>query len=152
MEPLAHDCFNNHFSSDYGTPAKNTPLIDGLNDKEPADTSCCIDYSTSLSCSTKDSTISDLTIPSVFSSDSYLSTSTIRSRNTVNKAATRKGGKINRNIRCYCSGRIPNGKRYLKITLWFCNVCSKFNKKVCYCKLLGRDCFENHKVSFLENR
>ena len=31
-ERLAQDCFNNNFSSDSGTPAKNIPLLDEVDD------------------------------------------------------------------------------------------------------------------------
>ena len=53
-----------------------------------------------------------------------------------------KEGEIyNMTIRGYCNGRFPNGNIFLEITLCFLNGCTKFNKKACYCKHLGCDCF-----------
>ena len=33
LESLAQDCFNNNLSSDSGTPAKNIPLLDEVDDE-----------------------------------------------------------------------------------------------------------------------
>ena len=139
-------CFSNPFSSDSGTPAKNIPLLDGLNDEEPVATRCHIYFTNDQYHTTQGIP------PQCFSPASYFSTSTLRSQHTVNKAETREGGDFNRTLGSYCSGRLSNRKICLKITLWFCNGYSNVNNKVHYFKLLGCDCFETHVVSFLENR
>ena len=60
-ERLAQDCFNNNFSSDSGTPAKNTPLLDKVDDEDTVSTFRSLQFSTSISPSAAVSTILDLT-------------------------------------------------------------------------------------------
>ena len=48
-ERLAQDCFNNHFSSDSGTPAKNIPHLDEVDDEETVSTCRSLQFSTSIS-------------------------------------------------------------------------------------------------------
>ena len=60
-ERLAQDCFNNNFSSDSGTPAKNIPLLDEVDDEYTVSTCRSLKFSTSISPSAAVSTISDLT-------------------------------------------------------------------------------------------
>ena len=60
-ERLAQDCFNNKFSYDSGTPAKNIPLLDEVDDEDTVSTCRSLQFSTSISPSAAISTISDLT-------------------------------------------------------------------------------------------
>ena len=89
--------------------------------------------------------------PSFLSPTSSFSVSTFRLQHTVAKAETKEGQKYTRIPRGCCSGRLHNGKRCYKRTLCFWNWFSKFNKKVRYCKLLGRDCLETRVESLLDN-
>ena len=60
-ERLAQDCFNNNFSSDSGTPAKNIPLLDEVDDEDTVSTFRALQFYTSISPSAAVSTISNLT-------------------------------------------------------------------------------------------
>ena len=60
-ERLSQDCFNNKFSSDSGTPAKNIPLLDKVDDEDTVSTFRSLQLSTSVSPSAAVSNISDLT-------------------------------------------------------------------------------------------
>ena len=65
----------------------------------------------------------------------------VRLKCTAEKEGAKEGGIYNRTVRGYFNRRLPNGRRCLKRTILFCNVCTKFNKKAYYCKHLSRDCF-----------
>ena len=89
LESLAHNCFNNPFSTDSGDLAKNIHLFDGLNGKHTTATQHIIDFTTYPSHATQDRTIYDLLILSVLYPASSLSISTLSSQNIVSKAKTR---------------------------------------------------------------
>ena len=46
---------------------------------------------------------------------------------------------------------ITNGNILYKKTCWFLNFRFKFDKKVYYCKLLARECFETHVEYLFDN-
>ena len=99
-ERLAQDCFNNNFSSDSGTPAKNIPLLDEVNDESTVSTCRSLKFSTSFSPSAAVSNISDLTQ----SSASHF----------AEKEEAKMGGRYNRLTRGYCSSKLPNRNRCLQ--------------------------------------
>ena len=130
-EILAQDCFNNNFSYYSGTPAKNIPILDEVYDEDTVFTCRSLQFSTSISPSAAVSNISDLTQ----SSASHFS----------EKEEANLGGRYNRLTRGYCSRKMPNGKRCLQRSLWFCNECRGFNnKRVYYCRHVHRNCFAMH--------
>ena len=61
LERLAQDYFNNHFSSDSGTPENNIPPHDEADDEDTFSTCRSLQFSTYVSPSTAVSTILDLT-------------------------------------------------------------------------------------------
>ena len=61
LERLAQDCFKNNFSSDRGTPAKNIPPLDEVDDEDTVSTCRSLQFYTYISPSAAISTISDLT-------------------------------------------------------------------------------------------
>ena len=66
------------------------------------------------------------------------------------KKKAKLGGRYNRLTRGYCSRKLPNGKRCLHRSLWFCNGCHGFNnKKVYYCRHVHRNCFGMHHDSLV---
>ena len=135
-ERLSQDCFNNKFSSDRGTPAKNIPPLDEVYDEDTVYTCRSLKFSTSIYPSAAVSTIYDLT------------------QNSVSHFAEKQKAKIrggyNRITRGYCSRKLPNGNRCLQISLWFCNGCNGFrNKRVYYCQHVHRNCFEMHHDSLV---
>ena len=78
-----------------------------------------------------------VTINSISLSASTLADCTIGSQYITEKETAKEGGRYNSTARCYYNGGLPNGRICLKITLWFLNVCNRFNKKACYCKILA---------------
>ena len=114
-ERLAQYCFNNNFSSDRGTPEKNIPPLDEVDDEDTVSTWRSLQFYTSISPSAAVSTISDLTQ----SSASHFS----------EKEEAKLGGRYNRLTRGYCSWKLPKGKICLQRSLWFCNGCHGFNNK-----------------------
>ena len=60
------------------------------------------------------------------------------------KKKLNRGGVYNRLTRDYCPGKFNNLNRCLQISLWFCKVCNRFNKKVYYCRQVRCNCFETH--------
>ena len=82
LEKISHDCFNNPFSIDTGTPAKNTPILDEVNYGYPVAIFCHIYFCTSLSYHTQDSNISDLTVAIASLSASSFSTYFLHSQPT----------------------------------------------------------------------
>ena len=63
-EQLAQDCFKNTFSPDIGTPAKNIPPLDEVDDGYTVSTFRALYFSSCISPSTSVSTISDMTLNS----------------------------------------------------------------------------------------
>ena len=61
LERISQDCFNNNFSSDRGTPAKNIPRLDEVDEKDTVSTCHSLQFCASISPSAAVSTISDLT-------------------------------------------------------------------------------------------
>ena len=76
------DCFNNSFSTDTGTPSKNIPPLDEVNDVEIVYTCRELHFSSSSSRSTEVSTIYDLTLNSASFSAYYSVASSIRYQRT----------------------------------------------------------------------
>ena len=64
LEKLAQDSFNNHFSPDSGTPTKNIPPLDEVDDGDTVSTCCALHFSSFTSPSAAVSTISDMTLNS----------------------------------------------------------------------------------------
>ena len=63
-ERLAQDCFNNKFSPDRETPAKNIPPLDEVDDGDTVSTCCALQFSSCISPSAAVSTISDMALNS----------------------------------------------------------------------------------------
>ena len=126
-ERLAQDFFNNKFSPDIGTPAKNIPPIDEVYDGDTVSTCRALQFSSCISLSTAVSTISDMTLNSA-------STIYIGSEHIAEKEEAKLGGRYNMLSRGYFSGNLPNGKICLHISLWFYKGYNRFNKKVYYCQ------------------
>ena len=136
LKRLAQDCFNNNFSSDSGTPAKNIPLLDEVDDEDTVYTCRSLQFSTSISPSAAVSTISDLTQ----SSASHFS----------EKEEAKLGGIYNRLTGVYGSRKFSTRKICLQRSLWFCNGCHGFNnKRVYYCRHVHRNCFAMHHDSLV---
>ena len=104
----------------------------------------CTKFFSSVFLSTEFSTIANITLNS-----GSLLTSTIGSQQTVERERAWEGGIYNCINRCYCSGRLSNGKIFLSRILWFCNGCARFNKKKYYCQQDGLDWFATHHASLV---
>ena len=141
-EGLTQDCFNNKFSSDRGTPAKNIPPLDEVDDGDTFSICHALQFSSCISPSADVSTISDMTKNSA-------STISIGSEHIAKKEEAKQGGRYNRLSRGYCSRKLPNGNRCLQRSLWFCKVFNSFNKRVYYCQQVHRNCFEMHHDSLV---
>ena len=63
-ERLAEDCFNNKFSPDRETPAKNTPPLDEADDGDTVSTCRALQFSSCIYPSAAVRTISDMTLNS----------------------------------------------------------------------------------------
>ena len=61
---IAHDCFNNTFSPDRGTPEKNTPPLDDINCGDTVSTCRELHFSSCIYPSAAVSTISNITLNS----------------------------------------------------------------------------------------
>ena len=61
---LAQDSFNNNFSPDSGTPAKNVPPLDEVDGGDTVSTCRVLHFSSCISPSAADSTISDMNLNS----------------------------------------------------------------------------------------
>ena len=135
-EKLAQYFFNNPFSTDRGTPSNNIPPLDEFDDVDTFSTCRALHFSIYVSPSAAVRTIFDMTLNSA-------SSISIGSQHIAQKEEAKQGGRYNRLTRCYCSGKLPNGKRCLQIRLWFCKGCNGFNnKRVYYCQQVHRNCFE----------
>ena len=64
LERLAQDCFNNRFSPDRVTPAKNIPTLDEVDDGDTVSTCRALQFSSCISPSAAVSTISDMILNS----------------------------------------------------------------------------------------
>ena len=122
-EQLSQDCFNNTFSPDRGTPANNIPPLDDFDDVDRVSTCRALHFYSCTYPSAAVSTISDMTLNSA-------STISIGSEHISEKEESKQGGRYNRLTRGYCSGKFTNGNICLQRSLWFCNGCNRFNKKV----------------------
>ena len=60
-ERLAQDCFNNQFLPDRGTPSKNIPPLDEVDDRDTVSTCRALQFPSCISPSADVSTISDMT-------------------------------------------------------------------------------------------
>ena len=110
LERLAQDCFNNNFSPDRGTPEKNIPHLDEVNDGDTVSTFRALKFSICINPSSAASTVSNMTLNSA-------STVSIFSEPTYEKEEAKDGWRYNRFGRGYCSGKLTNVKRCLKRSL-----------------------------------
>ena len=62
LELISIDCFNNRFSNYTGTPEKNTPLLDEVDEVDTVSNYCALPFSRSIYPYTEISTISYITI------------------------------------------------------------------------------------------
>ena len=141
-ERLAQHCFNNHFPPDSGTPEKNIPPLDEVDDGDTIYNLCAIHFYGCIYPSAAARNICDIT---QYSASSIY----IGYQNIAEKEEAREGGRYNRLTRGYCPGRLTNGKRRLKRSLWFCKECNSFNKQMYYFRQVGRDCFTTHHKSLI---
>ena len=142
-ERLAQDNFNNKLSYDRGTPAKNIPPLDDVNDEDTVSTCRVLQFCSCISPSASVSTISDMTQNSA-------STISIGSEHFSEKEEAKLRGRYNRLTRGYCLQRFPNVNRCLQRSLWFFNGCNVFNKKrMYYCQQVHHNCFEMHHGSLV---
>ena len=111
-ERLSQDCFNNPFSPDSGTPAKNIPPLYEVDDGDKVSTCHALNFSSCIYCSTVASTISDITQYSA-------SSISIGSQHISEIEEAREGGRYNRITIVYYSGRLTNGKIFLNRILGF---------------------------------
>ena len=95
-EQLALYLFNNPFSTDTGTPAKNIPLLYEVDDGKKVYTFHALHFSSSSSCSTEVIPISDLNIYSSSSSSYNTVASIIEYKNDAIKEVNRECGWYNR--------------------------------------------------------
>ena len=65
------------------------------------------------------------------------------------KEEAKQGERYNSLTRGSCSGKLPNGNICLHVSLLFCKGCSRFNKKVYYCRNVCPNCFETHHYSLV---
>ena len=136
-ERLAKYCFNNKFSPDRETSEKNTPTLDDVDYGDTGSTCRALQFSSCISPSPAVITISYMTLNSA-------SIISIGSEHIYKKEEAKYGGRYNKLSRGYCSGKLPNGKRCLQKSLWFCKGCNRLNKMVYYCQLVHSNCFEMH--------
>ena len=125
-EQLLQYCFNNTFSPDSGTPENNSSPLDELDDGDTVSTCCALHFTSCISPSAAASNISNITQYSA-------SSISIGSQNISEREESREGEIYNTLTSGYCLGRLPNGNKCLKTSLWFCKGCNRFNKKTYYC-------------------
>ena len=89
LEQIALGCFNNPFSTHNGTPEKNIPPLDDVNEVQTSSTFRALSCSSSASPSTDVRTISDIALKSTSLFAYTLVTSTIRSQNNAEKEEAR---------------------------------------------------------------
>ena len=89
FEQLSLDCFNNKFSNDTGTLAKNIPLLDGVDGGDTVYTCRALHFSSSVFPSTEFSTISDTALISASFLAYTLVISTIGYQHTAKKEESR---------------------------------------------------------------
>ena len=142
MERRALNCFKNPFSNDTGTPENNILPLDEVNNGETFSTFRSLHFSSCISPSAAASTISNITLKSA-------SSISIGSQHTAEREEARERGRYNKLTRVYCSGRLPNGKRCLNRSLWFCKGCNRFNKKTYYFQQVGHAFFAMHHDSLV---
>ena len=139
MEQIAADCFNITVTIDTGTPKKNVPSLDDIDNESTVSTCRRLNYSNYSPRNSDISTISDITIttdPTTAIDHTYL------------KEVQVEGGRYNMAARGHCRSRLPNIKRFLKRSLWYCYDCSiRFRRRTYYCKQKGLDCFVFHNDS-----
>ena len=141
LEQIAADCFNNPFTTDTGTPAKNIPSLDDIDNEGNVSTCRSLYDSSSSPRNSEISTISDITIATDPTTD-------------IDHAASEEfkleGGRYNREDRGYFHMRLNNGRICLKRILWYCHdLYIRFGKRNYYCKQNGRDCFASHRDSLV---
>ena len=91
-EKIAADCFSNTFKTDTGTPAKNIPSLDDIDNEVTVSTCRSLDYSSSSPHNSEISTISDITIATA---------PTTAIDHTASKEVQLEGGGYNRAARGY---------------------------------------------------
>ena len=136
LERIAVGCFNNPFTTDTGTPEKNIPSLDDIDNEGTIPTCWILNYSSSSTRNSEISLISDITIDTA---------PTTAIGHMAWKEFELEGEIYNRAARGYCHRRLPNGKRCLKRSLWYCNgFLIRFRRRNYYCKHNLRDCFASH--------
>ena len=144
FEQLDLDCFNSNFPTDIGTPAKNIPPLDEVDEWEKVSTCRALHFYSSIYPSAVVRKLYEITLSSA-SSISYTSmVYTIGYQHIAEIEEHIYGGRYNRQFRGYCSGRLNNGKICFKRTLWFCNGCDRFNNKTYYCQQVVCGFFSMH--------
>ena len=69
MEQISDDCFNNPFKTDTGTPAKNIPSLDEIDNKGTVSTCRSLIYFSSSPYNSEISTITDITVSTAPTAD-----------------------------------------------------------------------------------
>ena len=113
-EKIAVDWFNNPFTTDTGTPAKNIPSPHDIDIEGTVSTFWSLKYPSSYPYNSEISTISDITI---------VTSPTTSIDHMDLKEVQFWGGRYNRVARGYCHRMLHNGKRCLKGILWYCHDC-----------------------------
>ena len=141
LELITVDCFNNNFTTDAETPAKNIPLLDDIDNGGTVYTCRRLNYSSSSPRYSEISTISDITIataPNTYIGHAYL------------KGVELDGGRYIRAVSGYFHRRLPNGNICLKRSIWYCNGCSIWlGRRTYYCTQNSRGCFASHHDSLV---
>ena len=101
------------------------PLLDEIDQEKTVSTCRNLHFSSPVSRSTEGSTISDLTLNSDLFPDSTLVGSTIGSQHTDEKEGSEDGKRYKSTVRGYCNRMLPNGRRQIGRTIWFCSGCTK---------------------------
>ena len=143
-ERLALDWSKNYFSTDTGTRKRTyLPLMRYIKERQFLLDLWFI-FKGLISPSTEVRNISNITLNSASSISYNLVTSTVEYQNTAEIKEAIQGGIYKRIARGYCSGRLTNGKIFLKRNFSFYNDCDRFNKKTYHCQQVVHDCFAMH--------
>ena len=138
------DCFSNHFTTDTGTPAKNIPSIDEIDNEGTVFTFWSLKYSISSPRNSDISTILEITIATATTTDIG---------HMAPKEIEKEGDRHSRAARGYCNRRLSSGNICLKKGLWDCNSCLVcFGRRTYYCRYNGHDCSALHHEPLVINR
>ena len=135
------DCFSNHFTTDTGTPAKNIPYLDDIDNEGTFFTCWNLKYSISSPINSEISTILEITIATATTTDIG---------HMAPKEIEKEGDRHSRAARGYCNRRLSSGNICLKKGLWDCNSCLVcFGRRTYYCKHNFCDLFASHNDSLV---